>query len=156
MRASFGRRLAALFLVTLALACAASAAKKEPLPWAFRGEPGKGYQIDFVSVDPEPGTPLEAGAHAAVHVSLKYSLSIAEHGDIMMVFEDEHDHGLKGVALSVQPISRGDGELTISGELTVPMGIKELHVFVPIVPDGAKHTSGELTIRYPVGPATAK
>ncbi len=149
------RQLSSLVLVAVALAGAAGAAKKEGLPWAFRGEPGKGYQVDFVNVDPEPGTPLEPGSHLKVRVALKYSLKVAEHGVIVMLFEDENDHPLKDVAQVTQRVERGDGELTMTGELTVPSGVKEVRVFVPIVPDGVQNTSGELTIRYPVGHAPA-
>jgi len=149
-RASYVRRLGSFFVLALALAGATVAAKKDALPWAFRGEPGNGYRIDFVSVDPEPGTTLHVGAHVTLHVALKYTLQVADKGAVVMLFEDGKDRPLKDVPQVVQAVTRGEGELTLTGELTIPKGLKELRVFVPIMPEGIQNTSGELTIRYPV------
>jgi hypothetical protein len=47
-------------------------------------------------------------------------------------------------------VDRGKGAVTLTGNLVVPAGSSEVRLFIPLVPSGIGHTSGELVIRYPV------
>jgi hypothetical protein len=121
------------------------------LPWAFNAPRADGYAIDLVAVQPTPGTPLLAGASVDFSVKLKYSLTISQHGAIVMVFEDENNKTAKPKGPQVTlKVDNPGGEVTLNDRVTVPKRAKELRLFVPLVPDGLTNTTGEVTIRYPI------
>jgi hypothetical protein len=141
-----------LFLIVLILTASGSVRADNPsLPWAFNAPRADGYAIDLVDVKPAPGTPLAAGHFVDFLVTVRYSLTIANHGTIILVFEDENDHSAtpKGPQL-MQKVDGPGGEVTLREGITVPTHAKELRLFVPLVPDGITHTTGEATIRYPI------
>jgi hypothetical protein len=47
-------------------------------------------------------------------------------------------------------VHKGNGSVTLQDSLVVPEGVKEIRLFIPIVPKGMSNTSGELILRYPV------
>ena len=143
------KRLAPL-IVSLALWPNAPASADE-LPWVFNAPPAEGYSIALVSVDPAPGTPLTAGARFHFNATVSYTMSIAKHGMIVLVFQDEKDANASPTSPQVRyEVNDSAGVASLAGQLTVPRGAKELRVYIPLVPDGLEKTSGEVTIRYPI------
>ena len=132
--------------------CAASLAyAADDLPWAFKAKAADGYSIDLVAVTPTPGTPLTTGNKVEFQITVTYSLTIAKTGVIVLVFQDEKNRNAQGKAPQMmQPVGDATGTVTLTETITVPDNAKELRLFVPLVPDGIKNTSGEVTIRYPV------
>ena len=47
-------------------------------------------------------------------------------------------------------MDRGKGSATLTQSFVVPAGSNEVRLFIPLVPSGITHTTGELVIRYPV------
>ena len=135
---------------TLSLATAAGAVDA-PLPWAFNGERAEGYSIDLVTVDPSPGTALAAGSKVNVKITVSYSMTIAPHGGIALVAQDDRDRpAAPGAAPPYVEVNSRTGQVSLSQTILVPRNAKELRVFVPLMPDGLKITKGEVTIRYPI------
>jgi len=67
------------------------------------------------------------------------------------VFEDDNDHSAKPKGPQVtQKVDSPSGEATLTDRITVPTHAKEMRLFVPLVPDGIRNTTGEVTIRYPI------
>ena len=124
----------------------------DDLPWAFNAPRGEGYSIDLVSVDPAPGTPLVAGTPVEFKITVKYSMSVAKSGTIVLVFQDEKDRSAKpdDADQVVQAVSDSEGSVTLTETVTVPKRARELRLFVPLIPEGVHETSGEVTIRYPI------
>ena len=76
---------------------------------------------------------------------------LADSGAIILVVQDEANKNLLGDRKQEsQPATRGHGTLTLTERFVVPAGSKEIRLFIPLVPNGISHTSGELLIRYPV------
>jgi len=122
-----------------------------PLPWAFVNGSAKGYSIKLESASPAPGTPLTIGQTVEFKVTVSYQLSVADKGSILLVVQDETDKNL--LADKKQPsqsVNGGKGTVTLTGSLVVPARSSEVRLFIPLVPSGISHTSGELVIRYPV------
>jgi hypothetical protein len=121
------------------------------LPWAFNAPPADGYSISLVTVDPAPGTALIVGTVLEFKVTVSYTMSISKTGKIVLVFQDEKNARVSPSSpQSHLEVNDSAGVVSLAATLTVPTGAKELRVFVPIVPEGLKHTSGEVTIRYPI------
>jgi hypothetical protein len=130
----------------------ATMAADAPLPWAFKGEAAEGYSIDLVSIDPIPGTRLARGSSVAFKLVVSYKNAIAPHGKIILVFQDEENGKVASNAPQVSADAPGpEGTASLEQTIIVPAHAKELRLFVPLVPDGLKNTSGELTFRYPIG-----
>jgi hypothetical protein len=149
MRISSGvRRFSSISVVLFALpAWAADAA----LPWSFVNGSAKGYSIHLVSADPQPGTAVAAGQTVQFKVTVAYQLSIADKGAVILVIQDENDKSLSPAnGQQSAPVARGDGTLTINATFVVPNGIREVRLFIPLVPNGLQHTDGELVLRYPI------
>jgi hypothetical protein len=121
------------------------------LPWAFKDPPAKGYSIDLVDIQPAPGTPLVVGASVEFSLTVSYKLDVADRGKVALVFEDEDNStaAFKGQQV-FQPTVGHSGTVVLSKTIVVPERIREVRLFVPILPDGMKRTQGELTFRYPV------
>ena len=121
------------------------------MPWAFINGSAEGYSIKLESASPAPGTPLTVGQTVEFKIRVSYRLSIADSGAIILVVQDEANKNLLGDRKQEsQPATRGHGTLTLTERFVVPAGSKEIRLFIPLVPNGISHTSGELLIRYPV------
>jgi hypothetical protein len=80
-----------------------------------------------------------------------YQLSIADKGSILVVVQDETDRNLLAEKKQPgQPVNAGKGTATLMESLVIPDGSNEVRLFIPLVPSGISHTSGELVMRYPV------
>jgi hypothetical protein len=141
-----------LVLAGILVAFASTAiAADVPMPWTFVNGSADGYSIKLESASPAPGTPVTAGQTVEFKITVSYQLSIADNGAILMVVQDETDKNL--LADKKQPsqsVHRGKGTATLTVSLLVPAGSSEIRLFIPLVPNGISHTSGELVIRYPV------
>ena len=121
------------------------------LPWAFNAPRASGYSIALVTVNPAPGTALVSGTVVDFKITVSYTMSIAKRGIIELVFQDEKDAGVSpNDPRAYFEVSESAGVASLANVVTVPSGAKELRVFVPIVPEGLTHTTGEVTIRYPI------
>jgi hypothetical protein len=139
-----------LGLILLAFASVVSSAETA-MPWAFVNGSAKGYSIKLESASPAPGTPVTVGQTVAFKVTVSYQLSIADKGLIAIVVQDETDKNLlPDKKQPRQSVDRGKGMVMLTESLVVPAGINEVRLFIPLVPSGINHASGELVIRYPV------
>lgn len=122
-----------------------------PLPWSFVNGAGKGYSIKLISSSPEPGTALHPGQSLEFQIDLSYELGVADEGSIVLVFQADSDKSLKpGSTQQHVDVKRGAGSVTLQDTLLVPEGVREIRLFIPIVPKGMSKTSGEMILRYPV------
>jgi hypothetical protein len=139
-----------LFAALLAFAFSANAAV-EPLPSSFVNGSAKGYSIALVSASPAPGTSVTVGETVEFKITVSYQLSIADNGAILMIVQDETDKNLLADRKPTsQSVNHGKGTVTLTASFVVPAGSNEVRLFIPLVPSGITHTSGELVIRYPV------
>jgi hypothetical protein len=128
-----------------------SMAAAAPLPWSFVNGAGKGYSIKLISAAPEPGAGVRVGQSVEFKVDLSYQLDVADEASVVLVFQDDTDKSLKpGATQQHVDVHKGNGTVTLRDSLIVPEGVKEIRLFIPIVPKGMSNTSGELILRYPV------
>jgi hypothetical protein len=121
------------------------------MPWAFVNGSAKGYAIKLESASPAPGTPITVGQTVEFKIAVSYQMSIADKGAILVVVQDETDKNLlAGKNQPGQSVDRRKGTVTLTQSLVVPAGSSEVRLFIPLVPSGLSHTTGELVIRYPV------
>jgi hypothetical protein len=140
-----------MFLVFLAVFAASADAADPTLPWSFVNGSAKGYSIQLVAALPPPGTRVAAGETVEFKVTLAYQLSMADKGSIVLVVQDENNKNLLESKLQQsQIVDRGKGKVTLTESFTVPTGVYEVRLFLPLVPQGLEHTDGELVLRYPV------
>ena len=119
-----------------------------------RGAGYPGYKIEYVSAVAEPGTLLTSGTPVRFEVTVRYTLQAAETGRIVLTFRSERDVDLVPTSEVAQAIQRGRTETaTLSQELMIPPGIRELTVRIPVVPEGIRSPVGALRLRYPVASA---
>lgn|ERR1700733_1168463 len=136
--------------VLLTFGCFANGADA-PMPWAFVNGSAKGYSIKLESASPAPGTPVTVGQTVELKIMASYKLSIADNGAILMIVQDETDKNLvANKKPTSQSVNRGKGTVTLTESFVVPAGSNEVRLFIPLVPSGINHTSGELVVRYPV------
>jgi hypothetical protein len=75
---------------------------------------------------------------------------VAKNGYIVLVFQDEEDGSAKDNApQAMRDVAAPAGVVTLTDTIYVPRA-NELVLFVPLVPEGMKRTTGEVTIRYPL------
>jgi hypothetical protein len=140
-----------LFAAGLLAFASLGVAADAPMPWAFVNGSAKGYSIKLESASPAPGAPITVGQTVEFKVAVSYQLSIADKGSILMVVQDETDKNLMtDKKQPSQSVDRGKGTVTLTESLLVPAGSNEVRLFIPLVPSGITHTSGELVVRYPV------
>jgi hypothetical protein len=143
-------RTRVLFVMLLGFVCVAKAADA-PMPWSFVNGSAQGYSIQLKSASPPPGTSLIAGLTTEFKITVSYELSIADKGSILLVIQDETDKSLSADKKQLsESANRGKGTVTLTESLVVPAGSNEIRLFIPLVPNGLSHTSGEVVIRYPV------
>jgi hypothetical protein len=137
--------------IFLGVAALSGNAADSTLPWSFVNGSAKGYSIQLVSATPMPGTRVAAGQTVEFKVTVAYQLSMADKGSIVLVVQDENNNNLLESKLQQSRIvDRGKGKVTMTESFTVPTGIYEVRLFMPLVPQGLEHTDGELVLRYPV------
>jgi hypothetical protein len=140
-----------LFALALLALCSLAGAAEAPMPWAFVNGSAKGYSIKLESASPPPGTPVTVGQTVEFKIAVSYQLSIADKGSILMIVQDESDKNLWAEKKPPsQAVNRGKDTVTLIESFVVPAGGNEVRLFIPLVPSGISHTSGELVLRYPV------
>ena len=128
-----------------------ASAVDESLPWAFNAPAAEGYSIALSAVEPAPGTPLARGTKVSFKVSVSYAMSVATHGRIVLVFQNEKNKAVKSDTAQVsQEVSGAAGTAILQQTILVPAGSREVRLFIPLVPDGITDTTGEVTLRYPI------
>jgi hypothetical protein len=121
------------------------------MPWAFVNGSAEGYSIKLESASPVPGTRIAVGQTVELRITVSYQLSTADKGAIRLIVQDETDKDLLADKKRMsQSVDRGKGAVTLTESFVVPAGSNEVRLFIPLVPSGITHTSGELVIRYPV------
>jgi hypothetical protein len=118
-------------------------------PQTISAEPG--YSIRLLHSTPKPGTRLVAGEHVSLSVTVAYKLSAKDNGVIALVLQKGDSSQLTPGRDQIKTqVHRGGGEVTLTDEFDVPTGTSLVRLFVPLMPDGYAHTSGEIVIEYPV------
>jgi hypothetical protein len=147
------RRVATLCLpLALALfsACAGSGGARPPAGVRTVGW-DHGYSVSYVDVVPRPRSELAAGERVVFSVTVGYRLARAARGEVSLVFQDAAGGSLTGTRRQVSAqVARGEGQVTLTDTITIPVGVRTVHLFIPLVPEGMNVTSGELLIAYPV------
>jgi len=144
-------RIRVQFVVLLTSLVSSGNAADVTLPWSFVNGSAKGYSIQLVTASPARGTKVTVGQTVDFKVTVSYQLSIAHKGAIIVVIQDEKNKNLmEGKAQQSQSVNRGKGTVTLAQNFTVPAGVNEVRLFIPLVPKGLEHTDGELVLRYPV------
>ncbi len=110
-----------------------------------------GYSISFVKATPEPGSKLTEGENVSFTVVVKYDLQVADKGRIVLVFQDQDKRPLfPGTAPVSVEVTRGTGTTTLTQDFQVPLGVRRIELFVPLMPAGYSRTQGELLMKYSV------
>lgn len=123
--------------------------------WAFNAPRADGYRIDLLDAEPRPGTPLVKGSTVAFKVRAKYSMTAAERGAVILVFQDP-----TRLVQGTSPQTRADvtgpnGTIELSRDVTIPDQTDLLQLSVPLQPEGLMTSDGEIVLHYPVVNGTA-
>lgn len=111
-----------------------------------------GYSIELIEAHPKPESILTPGAPVDIHVKVKYSMTDAQRGRVVMVLQDVSG-GLVADASGKQPSSEvkgPSGSVSLSATIKVPRQGDALRVFVPLIPDGSANTDGEVYFSYKI------
>ena len=109
-----------------------------------------GYKVDYVEATPKPGTAVTEGARVRFSVTVRYVLQAAEKGDLALVFRDQRGDPILREYGITSEIKRGTGDATLSQEVTIPKGVWDMWLWIPVIPDGVSNPTGILQVRYPV------
>jgi hypothetical protein len=125
----------------------------ENVRYETRGGGYRGYMVEYVDAVPTPGTLLGAGRRVKIGVTVNHVLQSAGKGLLVLLFRDDDGRLLELSEQNAIEIRRGRStKTTLSRDIVVPTGIRELWLVVQVVPDGERDPSGGLRIRYPVSP----
>jgi PPE-repeat protein len=138
------RLMRVLALASLILTAPVNAADSGTSPWSFVNGAANGYAVQLVSAVPAPGTQIFPGQTLEFRVTVGYQLSMAETGSVILVIQDENDQNLGTGPQKSQTVERGQGNVTLAQSFVVPADAREIHLIIPLVPQGVEHTSGEL------------
>ncbi len=110
-----------------------------------------GYRVDYVDATPKPGTPVAEGTRVQFTINVRYVLQLAPTGDLVLLFRDQRGNPLlRGYEVSSE-IRRGTSTTaTLSQEVTIPVGVWDLWLWIAVIPEGVRDPGGVLRIRYPV------
>jgi hypothetical protein len=110
-----------------------------------------GYRVDYVDATPKPGTPVAEGTRVQFAINVRYVLQLAPTGDLVLLFRDQRGNPLlRGYEVSSE-IKRGTSTAaTLSQEVTIPVGVWDLWLYIAVIPEGVRDPAGVLRIRYPV------
>lgn len=124
----------------------------DEMPWAFNnGDPGEGYSIALESISPAPGTPLVVGQSVPFKVIVRYENKVAPVAQIFLVFQTKNGQvtGAGGAQVK-REVTDKSGTVTLEDTLVIPKKAKELMLFIPVMPEGLKETTGEMVVRWPI------
>lgn len=112
---------------------------------------GRGYWIRYIASTPTRDTTLKAGEHVKLSVTVGYRLTNSAEGNIALVLQKvDNSELIPGHPQVIKQVSQGSGELTLTDEFDVPIGVKLVRLFIPLIPSGYSHTEGEVVIEFPV------
>ena len=94
--------------------------------------------------------PSSKGARVRFSVTVRYVLQAAEKGDLALVFRDQRGDPILREYGITSEIKRGTGDATLSQEVTIPKGVWDMWLWIPVIPDGVSNPTGILQVRYPV------
>jgi hypothetical protein len=84
-------------------------------------------------------------------VTVKYHLELTDSGTVVLIPQNEAGTSLViGRGQATQVVRKGSGEVTLSDSLVIPTGIRDLQLFVLLVPAGYTRASGQLFMTFPV------
>jgi hypothetical protein len=109
-----------------------------------------GYSIELIEAQPKPDSVLAPGSAVDIQVKVKYSMTASQRGLVVLVLQDSAG-GAVTDASGKQPSSKVEGpsgSAVLSARIIVPARGDLLHVFVPVLPDGASKTQGEVRYSY--------
>jgi hypothetical protein len=110
-----------------------------------------GYSVEYLDASPHPGTPVVEGTVVKFDVKVRYSLMRTDRGHLQLQFADGHGQPLLvGKETAVAIPRSGSATAEISQEVSIPAQQRDLMLYVFVVPEGERHASGELRIRYSV------
>jgi hypothetical protein len=148
-------RIRTLFAFVLLAFASLGKSADAPMPWTFVNGSASGYSIKLDSASPAAGTPIAVGQTVEFTIRVSYQLSIADRGSILFIAQDETDKSLIADKEQLRhSVNRGKGTLVMTQSFVVPAGCNEVRLFIPLVPSGISHTTGELVLRYPVTDST--
>jgi hypothetical protein len=110
-----------------------------------------GYRVDYVDAAPKPGTPVREGTRVQFTIKVRYVLQLAPTGELVLLFRDQRGNQLLREYEVSSDIKRGTStEAMLSQEVTIPVGVWDLWLWVAVIPEGVRDPGSVLRIRYPV------
>ena len=145
------KNIAGILTSTILLTASGLSLASAQMPWAFNSGKGEGYSISLESVTPAPGTPVVVGTPVMFKVTVRYENTLTPKASVILVFQTEKGSAKpEGEPQVTQEVTEKTGTVTLEELLVIPKKGKELRLFIPVVPDGLKKTSGEVVIRWPI------
>ena len=119
-------------------------------PWTYQEDQSNNYAITLQSATPEPGTPLIAGRTTTFSLTATFKNDLSERAQAVMVFQARGERvSIEPEQVSV-PADGPRGTVELSRTVHIPQHIKELQLFVPLIPEELNQTQGAIVIRYPI------
>ena len=134
------------FAVSYALASAAEARAGD----VIKVGQGDGCSVSYVEAVPKPGAKLPTGVGLEFRVRVRYTLSAADGGRILLVFQDGRGAPLVQGEQAQVHLESGSGEAALTGSVVIPTGTKRVKLFVPMMPEGVAQTTAAIMIQYAV------
>jgi hypothetical protein len=109
--------------------------------------------LTVVSISPPAGSKLAPGSSVSVNGTLFYMLNTAGSALVSLAFEDQNNRVLNPTGQPTSIVPGGQGEVSLSGQLTLPAsGVTELQVIYTLTPNANVTPLPTLAIvTYPVG-----
>jgi hypothetical protein len=140
-----------MVLGVLAQGCVNQRQVQNQVRWTYNAHRADAYTIDLVSVEPKPGEKLVAGRAVTFKVKARYSMSVADKGAVVLVFQSRTRQRVEGTTPQTRiDVIGPSGTVELSRVVIIPIQTDRMQLFVPLVPDGFKQTDGEIVINYPI------
>lgn len=107
--------------------------------------------IQVNAMVPTPGTTLTRGDTVTFTATVKYTLATADTGNIFLILENQDEQLIQNGPQANAPITRGDGEVTVSQTLEIPRtGVSAVKVFIAMFPTGTTRTQAFASVTFQV------
>jgi hypothetical protein len=119
-------------------------------------EPVVADSVTIVSIQPLPGTTLQAGAPVTFTATIGYDLETAPSGFVVIVIQDQASNNLSStVPQPTVNVARGTGTVVLTDQVVIPTRlVTKVWVSFPLVHTGATATPVFQQVSYPVTPST--